>query len=61
VQLNINLVRKIEVATGPIIATAKVLHAGRSILTAECTVTDEKGVLYAHGSGTFMVYPKPLS
>jgi len=60
VQLNINLVRKIEVATGPVIATAKVLHAGRSMLTAECMVVDEKGVLYAHGSGTFMVYPKPL-
>jgi uncharacterized protein (TIGR00369 family) len=59
VQLNINLVRKIEVTTGPMIATAKVLHAGRSMLTAEVKVCDEKGVLYAHGSGTFMVYPKP--
>jgi uncharacterized protein (TIGR00369 family) len=61
VQLNVNFVRKIEVASGPLIATAKVLHAGRSMLTAEVQVCDEKGVLHAHGTGTFMVYPKSSS
>jgi uncharacterized protein (TIGR00369 family) len=58
IALNINYVRKIDVATGPLIATATVLHAGRTMLTAEAKVEDAAGVLYAHGTGTFMVYPK---
>jgi uncharacterized protein (TIGR00369 family) len=58
IALNISYVRKIDVATGPLIATATVLHAGRTILTAEAKVEDAAGVLYAHGTGTFMVYPK---
>jgi acyl-CoA thioesterase len=58
VDLNAKYVRKIEVATGKLIATANVIHAGRSLLTVEARVADEAGKLYAHGSGTFMVYPK---
>jgi uncharacterized protein (TIGR00369 family) len=58
VALNINYVRKIEIETGPIIATARTLHAGRTMLTAEAKVEDANGVLYAHGTGTFLVYPK---
>ena len=58
VDLNVKYVRKIEVATGKLIATANVIHAGRSLLTVEAKVADEAGKLYAHGSGTFMVYPK---
>jgi uncharacterized protein (TIGR00369 family) len=58
VQLSVNFVRKIDIATGLIYATAHVLHAGRTMLTAECKVADQAGVLYAHGTGTFMVYPK---
>jgi uncharacterized protein (TIGR00369 family) len=58
IDLNAKYVRKIEVATGKLIATANVIHAGRSLLTVEGKVADEAGKLYAHGSGTFMVYPK---
>jgi uncharacterized protein (TIGR00369 family) len=58
VVLSVNYVRKITIETGPIIATAKVLHAGRTMLTAEAKVEDANGVLYAHGTGTFLVYPK---
>lgn len=58
VDLNAKYVRKIVVATGKLIATAKVIHAGRSLLTVEAKVADEAGKLYAHGTGTFMVYPK---
>jgi acyl-coenzyme A thioesterase PaaI-like protein len=28
------------------------------MLTAEAKVTDAAGKLYAHGTGTFLVYPK---
>jgi uncharacterized protein (TIGR00369 family) len=58
VQLSVSFVRKIDVSTGPLIATAQVLHAGRTMLTAEAKVADAAGVLYAHGTGTFLVYPK---
>lgn len=58
VVLNVNYVRKIDVETGELIATGTVLHAGRTMLTAEAKVTDLAGKLYAHGTGTFLVYPK---
>jgi acyl-CoA thioesterase len=34
------------------------VHAGRTMFTAEAKVADKAGKLYAHGSGTFLVYPK---
>jgi uncharacterized protein (TIGR00369 family) len=58
IDLNVKFVRKIDVATGLLTATAKVVHAGRTMLTAEARVEDAAGKLYAHGSGSFMVYPK---
>ncbi|MDE2447311.1 MAG: PaaI family thioesterase [Alphaproteobacteria bacterium] len=56
--LNVNYVRKIEAKTGEMIASGQVLHAGRSVMTAEAKLTDQSGRLFAHASGTFMVYPK---
>ena len=41
-----------------LICTGSVIHAGRTMLTADAKLTDEYGKLYAHGSGTFLVYPK---
>lgn len=58
IELKVNYVRKIDVSTGPVMCRAQVLHAGRTMLTAEAKVADGAGVLYAHGSGTFLVYPK---
>jgi uncharacterized protein (TIGR00369 family) len=58
IDLNVKFVRKIDVSTGVLTATATVLHAGRTMLTAEARVADGAGKLYAHGSGTFIVYPK---
>lgn len=58
IDLNVKFVRKIDAGTGLLTATATVLHAGRTMLTAEAKVADSAGKLYAHGSGTFLVYPK---
>jgi uncharacterized protein (TIGR00369 family) len=58
VQLSVNFVRKIDLETGPLIATGKVIHQGRTMLTAEAKIADHAGVVYAHGTGTFLVYPK---
>ena len=58
IELKINYVRKVDVETGPLLCTSNVLHAGRTMFTAEAKVADASGKLYAHGSGTFLVYPK---
>jgi uncharacterized protein (TIGR00369 family) len=58
IDLNVKFVRAIEQKTGLLTATAKVLHAGRTMFTAECQVAGADGKLYAHGSGSFLVYPK---
>jgi uncharacterized protein (TIGR00369 family) len=58
IDLNVKFIRKIDVATGLLTATASVVHAGRTMFTVEARVADSHGKLYAHGSGTFLVYPK---
>ena len=58
IELKVNYVRRIDEGTGRLLCTGNVVHAGRTMLTAEARVTDEQGKLYAHGSGTFLVYPK---
>lgn len=58
IDLNVKYVRKIEPAVGKLIAKGTVIHAGRTLLTAEARVEDSKGVLYAHGSASFLVYPR---
>jgi acyl-CoA thioesterase len=58
IDLNVKFIRKIDVATGLLTATASVVHAGRTMFTVEARVADSNGKLYAHGSGTFLVYPK---
>ncbi len=57
IELKVNYVRKIDASVGRLLCTGHVIHAGRTMLTAEARVVDETGKLYAHGSGTFLVYP----
>ncbi|MCA3574980.1 MAG: PaaI family thioesterase [Aestuariivirga sp.] len=57
IELKVNYVRKMVAETGRLLCTGTVIHAGRTMLTAEARITDEHGKLYAHGSGTFLVYP----
>lgn len=58
VNLNVNYVRKVDVSSGLLLAKAKVLHAGRTMLTAEAHVMDSAGKLCVHGTGTFLIYQK---
>lgn len=58
IELKVNYVRKIDADVVRLLCTGNVIHAGRTMLTAEAKLTDEAGKLYAHGSGTFLVYPK---
>ena len=57
IELKVNYVRKIDAETGRLLCTGTVIHAGRTMFTADARVVDETGKLYAHGSGTFLVYP----
>lgn len=56
IELKVNFVRGIFAETGLLTCTGKVIHFGRRIQTAEARIVDAAGKLYAHGSGTFMVY-----
>lgn len=58
IELKVNYVRRIDAEVGRLLCTGTVIHAGRTMLTADAKLTDESGKLYAHGSGTFLVYPK---
>lgn len=56
IELKVNYVRGIFAETGRLTCVGNVIHFGRRIQTAEARITDVAGKLYAHGSGTFMVY-----
>ena len=56
IELKVNYVRGIFAETGLLTCTGKVIHFGRRVQTAEARIVDAGGKLYAHGSGTFMVY-----
>ncbi|MBL8906897.1 MAG: PaaI family thioesterase [Rhizobiales bacterium] len=58
IELKVNYVRNLTEETGRVTCTAKVVHHGRRLSTAEAKVVDGRGKLIAHGSGTFMVYDR---
>jgi len=58
-QLNVNLVRAITLKTGRIQCEGTVVHAGRQMATAEATIKDMDGKLYAHGTTTCLIFPIP--
>ena len=54
-EIKANLVRAITLKTGPIRASAKILHMGRQTATAEGRIEDSQGKLYAHGTTTCII------
>ena len=57
IELKVNYVRKIDASIRRLICIGRVIHAGRTMLTADAKLIDDNNKLYAHGSGTFLVYP----
>jgi uncharacterized protein (TIGR00369 family) len=55
VETKVNFVRAITPATGQVRAEGRVVARGRTIITAEGTLTDSNGKLLAHGTSTLMV------
>lgn len=58
IDMTVKFIRKITAEAGRLLCTGSIVHRGRSTCTAEAKLADEHGHLYAHGIGTFMVYPK---
>lgn len=57
IEMKVNYVGKLDETVGVITCRGSVIHAGRTLFTAEARLTGPTGKLYAHGSGTFLVYP----
>ncbi len=56
--IKINYLRPITVATGELRAEGRVVHGGRRVVLAEAKLTDGEGKLLAHGTGTCLVIPR---
>jgi uncharacterized protein (TIGR00369 family) len=58
-ELKVNFVRPLTVATGLVLCEGKVIHVGNRVGTAEARVTDRAGKLYAHATTTCMIMRPP--
>jgi uncharacterized protein (TIGR00369 family) len=59
VQMNLNYIRPIAIGAGQMRAEGRVLHRGRTTGTAEGSMTDHDGRLYAHATTTCLVHGLP--
>ena len=55
-EMKINYVRPMRRETGEVRCEARVLHAGSRVATAEGSILDAAGKLYAHGTATCMLF-----
>lgn len=55
VETKVNFVRAITPTSGQVRAEGRVVSRGRTIITAEGTLTDARGKLLAHGTSTLIV------
>jgi uncharacterized protein (TIGR00369 family) len=56
-ELKINLTRALTDKVGPVRAEGRIIHRGRQIATAEGTLKDGAGRLYAHATTTCLIFP----
>lgn len=56
VELHVNFVRALTATTGKIRCEAEIVHAGRTIGTAQARLIDENGKLYAHATTTCLIF-----
>lgn len=54
-EFKVNLVRPMTAETGKVLAEGVIVHPGRRVATAEGTIKDSSGRLYAHASTTCLV------
>ncbi len=56
VELGMNIVRAASRDTGPLRASARVIHSGRQLATAEARIIGPDEKIYAHGTTTCLVF-----
>ncbi len=56
-EFKVNLVRGLTDKTGEVFAEGRVVHVGRQTATAEGTIKDKNGRVYAHASTTCLLFP----
>jgi uncharacterized protein (TIGR00369 family) len=54
-EVKANFVRPLTTDTGLVRCTGTVVHAGRTVATAEGRIEDADGRLYAHGTSTLLI------
>jgi uncharacterized protein (TIGR00369 family) len=54
-EVKVNFVRPLTSATGLVRCTGTLVHAGRTVATAEGRLVDSEGKLYAHGTSTLLI------
>jgi uncharacterized protein (TIGR00369 family) len=60
-QIGVHFTRTITPRTGPMMAEGRVIHIGKRIATADATLKDREGTLYAHGTSTVMLFERPTA
>ncbi len=55
VQLQVNMVRAMNIDTGMLLCEGNVIHTGRRMMTAEGRLMDKSGRVYAHGTSTCLI------
>jgi uncharacterized protein (TIGR00369 family) len=58
-EVKVNFLRALTERTGPVRATGRVVHLGRTTATAEATLADAAGRLLAHATTTCLVFDLP--
>jgi uncharacterized protein (TIGR00369 family) len=55
-EMKINYTRAIIRGTGMLTCSATIVHAGSRTATSEGRVVDDQGIIYAHGTATFILF-----
>jgi uncharacterized protein (TIGR00369 family) len=55
-ELKVNLVKRLTIDVPKVLATGRVLTAGRRVATAEAQLTGPDGTLYAHATTTCLIF-----
>jgi len=56
-EYKVTLIRAMTTATGPVYCEGRILNVGSRVGTAQGTITDSKGKIYAHGTTTCLIFP----
>lgn len=57
-QVNVHFTRAITLRTGRVTASARIVHRGARVATAEGRLTDPAGALLAHATTTCLLFPR---